>query len=105
MMYPYGFPPPPFYGYQPPQYGPGPTAPPSPSDLERGMKIAIRMRLKEERKKEKIEEAKNKQKADEKKKAEESKGRSLLSVEWFILGILAYPFVGPAYNYLIKLSH
>lgn len=101
-MYGYPYTPPPYYGYPQPQY---PQTPPSPNDIEKGMKIALKLRAKEERKEEKKKADAEKKKSDEKKKAEESKGRSLLSLEWFILGILAYPFVGPAYNYLIKLSH
>lgn len=96
----------PFYGYQPPIYPPQqmPYGPPSPTDLERGMIIAMKLRRKDEKKEERKKEAEAKKKEDEKKKVAESKGRSLLSVEWFILGILSYPFVGPAYKYLTHLG-
>ena len=31
-------------------------------------------------------------------KKEEKKGRSLTGIEWFIIGLLMYPVVGPLYN-------
>lgn len=98
-MYGYGFPPPyyppPMYG--PPQYGPTSPVTPTPSDLERGYKLALKIRSKEERKKEKEKEAEGKKKTDERKKIEDSKRRTLFGLEWYILGILSYPFIGPLY--------
>lgn len=94
--YPWGPPPPPMWpqNYPSPQY----PAVPNPSDIERGFKIAVKLREKEEKKKAKAEEAKNKVKTDDKKKAEENKGKTLFGIEWYILGILSYPIVGPLYR-------
>lgn len=98
-MFPYNN----FYGY-PPQYPQQMQMPPSPSDLERGMKIAMKLRAKEDRKEAKKKEDSDKNKSAEKKKAEEARHKNLSALEWFILGILAYPFVGPLYNYVTHLA-
>lgn len=95
--YPWGMPPPQIVYPPNQQYPQGPVMP-TQNDLEKGFKLAVRMRMKEERKKEKAEEAKNKAKADDKKKAEESKGKTLMTLEWYILGIISYPIVGPLFR-------
>lgn len=95
-MYPYPWGPPPMYP-TPPQM---PYGPPSPTDIERGMMIAMKLKNKADRKEEKKKEAEAKKKADDKKKAEDNKGKTLFGIEWYILGILSYPIVGPLYRLL-----
>ena len=75
---------------------------PPPDVMAQAMQIAQRLAEKKE-KKEKREKA-NKIKAEEdlKRRAAESKSRTLLGLEWFILGILSYPIVGPAYHILLN---
>jgi hypothetical protein len=86
----------PFYGYPPPNY---PPMNPIPPDIEaRATQIAMKLVSKEKRKKEKEEERKVKAKADDKKKAEERKRNSFNLIEWYILGALSYPFIGPLYK-------
>ncbi len=91
-MYGYPFYPPPYGGYPPP------TITPNPDVEARAYKIALKLINKEAKKKEKEKEAEGKKKADEKKKIEDSKRRTLFGLEWYILGIISYPFVGPAYR-------
>jgi hypothetical protein len=62
---------------------------PSMKDMER------RWIVKEHRKKEKA-------KQDVIKKAEAARRRTLSLLEWYILGILSYPFVGPLYHIAIN---
>lgn len=92
-MYGYHMPPPPFWGY------PQPNMLPPPDSIEaRAYKIAAKLRDKDHKKEEKKKEAEAKKKADDKKKAEDSRRRNLFGLEWYILGILSYPLVGPAYR-------
>lgn len=92
-IYPPPYPPP----YGPPPYNPMQT-PLSPSEFERGIRIAVKLKSKEENKIKKKEEAEKKKKEEDKKKAEAARMRSLTGIEWFIIGLLMYPVVGPAYK-------
>lgn len=101
MQYGYGYPPPPFYGYPPPVYPPQGITP----DIEaRAIKIAAKLVNKEQKKKDKEKDIEAKKKADEKKKIEDGKRRTLFGLEWYILGILSYPFVGPLYYYITHIG-
>ena len=62
--------------------------------FEKGMKIAMKLRDREAKQKERGKER-------EKKEAEAARLRRLTSLEWFILGIVSYPIVGPMYNVAI----
>lgn len=88
--------PPPYGGY-PPAYPP-PANTPSAGDLEKGFRIAMKLRQKEERKEEKKKENEAKKKAEDRKKAEESRSKNFFGLEWYILGILSYPIIGPLYK-------
>jgi len=74
------------YNIYPPPYGM-----PTQDDFERGMKIAMKLRDKEANKKSKAKEA-------EEKKAKEAGQRMMTSLEWFIIGIIMQPVVGPLYH-------
>lgn len=78
-MYPHHYPPP--YGM-------------SPEDVERIAKVAIRLKERDARKKAKAKEV-------EERKAKESSGRMFSALEWFIVGVLLHPIVGPLYNLAI----
>ncbi len=86
------------YNMYPPPYGYGQ---PTPDDFQRGLKLALKMREREEKKEIRKKEMETKKKETEKKAAEEARNRTLTSVEWFIFGIIAYPFIGPLYNYAL----
>jgi len=88
--------PPPFYGYPQNNITPPLTA----SEFERGIKIAMKLKSKEENKIKKKEEAEKKKKEEDKKRMEAARMRSLTGIEWFIIGLLMYPIVGPAYKLL-----
>ncbi len=77
------------YNIYPPPYGF-----PDKDDFERGMKIAMKLRDKEANKKLKVKEL-------EEKKAAASRARTMTSLEWFIIGILMQPVVGPLYHLLL----
>jgi hypothetical protein len=77
-MYPYHYPPP----------GIGPE------DVERIAKVAIRLKERDARKKMKMKET-------EEKKAKDASNRMMTSLEWFIIGIILQPVVGPMYNMLV----
>lgn len=89
--YPYG--PPPFY--PPPPY---PQQGMTPEIEARAIKIAAKIVSKEAKKKEREKDTEAKKKAEEKKKIEDSKRRNFSAIEWFVLGLLSYPFVGPLYT-------
>ncbi len=74
--------------YQYPFYGP---RPPTEDDFERGMRIAMKLRDREAKKKARTKE-------NEEKKAKEASSRMMSSLEWFIIGILMQPIVGPMYH-------
>lgn len=76
--------------------------PPPPDVYAQALQIAQRLAAKKEKKEQREKDAKKKAEADEKKRAEESKSRTLLGLEWFILGILSYPIVGPLYHIAIN---
>lgn len=98
MTYGYpGYPPPPFWGYPQPNIQQMPM--PLPPDIEaRATKIAMKLMAKEQKKKDKAKEEETKKKDAEKKKAEEKSGYRLMFVEWYVLGALSYPFLGPLYR-------
>lgn len=70
-----------------------------PPDIEaRATKIAMKLMAKEQKKKDKAKEEETKKKDSEKKKAEEKSGYRLMFLEWYVLGALSYPFLGPLYR-------
>lgn len=90
--------PPPYPPYGPPPFNNQPQL--TASEFERGIKIAMKLKSKEENKIKRKEEAEKKKKEDDKKKMEAARMRSLTGIEWFIIGLLMYPVVGPAYKIL-----
>lgn len=95
-MYGYGYPPP--WGYTPPPNG---GMGMDNSTLEKGMRIAMKISQREAREKERHENRKKRDKMDEQKQREAARSRTLTSLEWFIIGVVLQPFVGPLYNYLL----
>jgi hypothetical protein len=77
------------YNIYPPPYGM-----PTQDDFERGMKIAMKLRDKEANKKAKAKEL-------EEKKIVAAKQRMMTSLEWFIIGVLMQPVVGPLYHLML----
>ena len=73
--------------YPYPYYSP----PPDHELIERAMKLAIKLKERDANKKMKAKEA-------EEKKIAASKARMMTSLEWFIIGILMQPVVGPLYH-------
>ena len=80
----------PFMGYPPPHI--------NHDDFERGMKIAERLANRRERDKERHEEIKIKRRKEERKESAAARARTLTMLEWYIIGIVSYPLVGPLYN-------
>jgi len=94
----------PFYGYPPPVIiPPGQQRPLTPEEFERGMKFVHRQREREERNKERIERNKKKAKQEESDRAAAVRARTFNTLEWYILGILSYPFWAPVYR--VMMSH
>lgn len=88
--------PPPFWGYPPQQ------TQITQSDLEKGMMLAQRLASRRDREDERKEKLKKRQKEDERRQAESRRARTLTSLEWFIIGVVSYPFVGPLYNLALQ---
>lgn len=78
------------------------VAPVTQNDLERGMQIALKISRREAIQKEREERMKFNTKKREQREAADARSRTLLFLEWFILGIILQPFVGVAYNALLK---
>lgn len=94
---------PPPYGYAPPpQPYPPSFQPPTPDDFQRGLKLALKLREREEKKEFKKKDMEAKKKADDKKANDAASQRTLTSIEWFIIGIILSPFVGPLYTYALN---
>lgn len=74
--------------------------------IEKGIQIALKIASREAREAERIGNRMKKQKDDEKKEAAASRARVLYSIEWFIIGIISYPVVGPLYQLMItRITH
>ena len=84
-----------------PQY---PQSPDQIASAERMMRVIERYNKKELRKQiKKEEEDKKKKEADKKKEAEKNKGlRNFTALEWFLLLMIMYPFIGQYYTQWIK---
>jgi hypothetical protein len=89
----YGYPYPPMI-YPPPQNTPNIDV----KYIEQGIKIAERLASRDQREKERAERMKQKKKDEDQKQAIAARARTLTALEWFIFGIISYPFVGPLYN-------
>lgn len=70
--------------------------------FEKGMHIAHKLYMREQREKERQDERKHKKQDDERKRSREARDRFFTKLEWFILGCLSFPIVGPLYHALIK---
>lgn len=79
----------------PPQWGQHPD---QQKYIEFGMKQAEKLMLREQREKERAEQKKRSLHDKERKDAEARRHRTLLSIEWYILGILCYPIWEPLYR-------
>lgn len=91
---------PPWWGFPPPpNNGNGNDRGPSRKEIERAVRMAFQMR-------DGPKNAKRKRREELMKKAAQTRQKMVNSIEIFILGIIAYPIVGPLYNLLIaKLTH
>lgn len=91
----YGYPYPPMYPQQnnniPIEY------------IEKGIKIAEKLASRDQREKERAERMKQRKRDEDQKQAVAARARTLSALEWFILGIISYPFVGPLYQ--LALTH
>jgi hypothetical protein len=70
--------------------------------FKKGMEMAQRIALREAREKERHEDRKRKHRDEERKQAAAARARTLTALEWYILGIVSFPFVGPLYNMAIQ---
>lgn len=71
--------------------------------IEKGIKIAERLQNRDRTMKERDERMKAKKRDEERQQAVAARARTLTAIEWFILGIVSYPFVGPLYQ--LALNH
>lgn len=89
------------YGY--PQYPM--IFPPQQGDqqkhFELGMKMAEKLIAREAREKERTERMKRQNDITSRKDAAARRSRTLISIEWYILGILSYPLWAPLYQMAI----
>jgi hypothetical protein len=92
----YGYPPP-FWGY--PQQSQNMNM--DQNALEKGMRIALKISQREAREKERLDNKKKRDRDEERKRVEAARQRSFTSLEWFIIGVIMYPIVGPLYNLAI----
>lgn len=84
------------YGYPmmfPPQQGPDQQ-----KYIEFGMKQAEKLMLRDAREKERSEHKKRQNETNSRKDAAARRSRTLISIEWYILGILSYPLWAPLYQ-------
>ena len=88
---PYGWPPPVIMG-QPDQQ----------KYIEYGMRQAEKLMHRERREKERQDNLKKKAMDDARKHAKEARSRLFTALEWFIIGVISYPIVGPLYNVVVK---
>lgn len=83
-------------------YGPWPPVIGPPQDqqkyIEYGMRQAEKLMQRERREKERQDNFKKKAIDDARKHAREARSRLFSSLEWFIIGVISYPIVGPLYN-------
>lgn len=91
------------YQYPPPMWG-YPQMPPNMNDdhFKRGLIFAAKLAQREEREKERKKNNEKKDRENARKAAAASRARFWLGMELFLLGIIAQPFVVPAYNALLK---
>lgn len=72
--------------------------PPNDDQFQRGMRLAMKIAQREAREKERQENRKKRDRDEERKRSAAGKAKFLSSLEWFIIGVISYPFVGPMYN-------
>ena len=101
-MYGYGYPPPPWMGYPPPNVTAGADPSITQKHFERGMQVAQRLAQREAREKERADKNKKRRIDEDRRSAKESFNRTFLYIEWFIIGVLAQPLVGPLYQAAIN---
>lgn len=90
------------YGYPPPMWPPGPQQNTiDQNTFEKGIQIALKIQQREAREKERLENRVKRAKDDDRKEAAAARSRALTSIEWFIIGVISYPIVGPLYNLAI----
>ena len=98
----YNYPTPPFWGYPPPMVGQQQT-PIEQAYIEKGMRLAEKIRNRDLREMERAKSLEKKFRDEEYKRVAATRARMLTSLEWFIIGVISYPFVGPMYQ--LALSH
>lgn len=96
MYQPYG------YGYPPPMIPPFQGGPDQQKYIEFGMKQAEKLMLREQREFERNQTKKKHEEKENRKAAEARRTRTLLSIEWYVLGIISYPLWAPLYQHAIK---
>lgn len=89
-QYPYGYPP--MIGQGGPQINLSQEA------YEKGLQWAAKMEARKHREKERTERNKDRVQKEAKREARAAIGRTFLSIEWYILGILSYPLWAPMYR-------
>lgn len=97
------------YNYPPPYWMPPPMNQGGTIDhntIEKGIRIAQKIASRELRESERLANRMKKAKDDERKEATAARARMLTSLEWFIIGCISYPIVGPLYQLAIRsVSH
>jgi hypothetical protein len=72
--------------------------------FKRGIIFASKLAAREEREKERKKNREKSARDNLRKEAQQRRYKFMASLELFTLGVIAYPFVAPAYNLLIKLA-
>lgn len=91
------------YGYPPPYWGPPPANGGNldHNTLEKGIRIAQKIAARDHREAERLANRMKKDKEDERKRLQAARSSTFFAIEWFIIGVIAYPIVGPLYQLLI----
>lgn len=96
----YGYPPPWGFGYPPPSQPPYPNL--TEDQFRKGMEFAAKFAQREEREKERKKSHEKKERAESRKRHSDARQRFILIVEIYALGLITYPFVGPAWNIAVE---
>lgn len=87
--------------YYPPPWQMPQQGPDQQKYIEFGMKQAEKLMLRDSREKERFERNKKTNEINDRKEASARRGRTLLSIEWYILGIFSYQLWAPLYQMAI----